>query len=185
MALILSSHFACFWGLSTGCQAYCPSNFTSWAVSCRPLKTEVWWFTSAILVLGSWAKRTAALSRLVSSADWDHLSLPLPSQNKNWSYPQFCGGVCFRHGICSLTRLPLLKYLRLCLLSVVSGALHLPSCCQFVLVGGYFILWLCLQGMGHEGKETVVKQTDDKFYLWPFDFNASTTTDSRKGRVED
>lgn len=101
--LILSFQFVCFWGLNTCCQACCPSNFTSWPVSCRPLKTKVWWFTSAILVLGSWAKRTAALSRLASSADWDHLSLPLLSQNENWSYPQFWGRVCFRHGVCSLT----------------------------------------------------------------------------------
>lgn len=33
--------------------------------------------------------------------------------------------------------------------------------------------------MGHEGKETVVKLTDDKFYLWPFDFIASRTMDSK------
>lgn len=50
-----------------------------------------------------------------------------------------------------------------------------------MLGGGYFILWLCLQGMGHEGKEMVVKLTDDKFYPWPFDFIASRTMDSNGG----
>lgn len=34
--------------------------------------------------------------------------------------------------------------------------------------------------MGHEGKEVVVKLTDDKFYLWPFDFIVSRTMESKK-----